>query len=330
MIKYSVIVPAFNAENTIGRCLDSILSQNYGHMEIVLINDGSTDSTNLICEEYANKHSFIRYMRQDNKGVSIARNNGILCANGKYILFVDSDDYVYDGIFETLDRLLREKDYDYIVLSEIRKKGNEEKTVKKSEFRTDNKIDTLKKVRSLISNKGINAPWAKLYQRSIILNYHIFFTPHASIAEDKAFNVKYTMHIKNIRISSVPVYVVTLDNENSLSRKKNRELEWQFKLTKADYEHELQTVDLSTKEKIIIKQGLEFCIYRDVYSNTKRMIIAGKNKNERRAFIIEKCKIINERKLLFPYTRFALMIVIPVKLQWWWLIDFVACKLAKT
>ncbi len=330
MTKYSIIIPAYNAEKTIQRCLDSIISQHYQDIQIIIINDGSTDLTDSICKEYAVNHPFIKYIRKENEGVSIARNQGLSCAEGEYILFVDSDDYICDGMFETLDRLLKEKEYDYIVLSAIKKKGDEKKPVIKTEFKADNKTQTLKKIRDLISDKGINSPWAKLYKRSIIQEHNIYFTPHVSIAEDKAFNIKYSMYINSIRVSSEPVYTVAADNENSLSRKKDRNLEWQFKAASEDYENELEISPLSAYERTLIKQGLDFCSYRDVYSNTKRMIIAGKRRTERKRFIKKVCKDLIEKKRGFPFTLYALMIVIPVKLKMWRVIDFAANRLTKT
>lgn len=330
MVKYSIIIPVYNAEKTIQRCLNSVLSQHYQDIEIIIINDGSTDLTDSICNEYVGKHPFIKYFRKKNEGVSIARNQGLSCAEGEYILFVDSDDYICDGMFETLDRLLKEKEYDYIILSAIRKKGDEKKPVIKTEFKADNRTQTLKKIRDLISDKGINSPWAKLYKRSIIQKHNINFTPHVSIAEDKAFNIKYSMYINSIRVSSEPVYIVTEDNENSLSRKKDRNLKWQFKATREDYEKELKRSHLSAYERALIKQGMDFCSYRDVYSNTKRMIVAGKGEKERKRYIKKACNDLLEKKMSFPFTIYALMIVIPIRLKLWRLIDFVANRLTKT
>ena len=96
MAKYSVIIPVYNAEKTLRRCVDSVLNQNYGDMELLLINDGSTDGSLDICNGYRSFSPQVRVIDKTNGGVSSARNAGLGIAEGEYILFVDSDDYVSD------------------------------------------------------------------------------------------------------------------------------------------------------------------------------------------------------------------------------------------
>lgn len=102
MSKVSVIVPTYNGEKTLGRCLDSILNQTYGDLEIILINDGSTDGSLQKCREYAYRDSRIIVIDQPNCGVSSARNAGIERATGEYLAFVDSDDYLDLTMYERL------------------------------------------------------------------------------------------------------------------------------------------------------------------------------------------------------------------------------------
>lgn len=98
----SVIVPVYNVENYLRECLDSIINQTYQHLEIILIDDGSTDSSGNICDEYAKKDSRIVVAHRDNKGVSGARNVGIELSKGEYITFVDSDDAIHEKFLEKL------------------------------------------------------------------------------------------------------------------------------------------------------------------------------------------------------------------------------------
>lgn len=93
-IKVSVVIPIYNAEEYLNKCIDSILEQSLKEIEIILINDGSIDRSGEICDEYAMKDERIRVIHKVNEGVSRARNRGIVEASGKYIMFVDSDDYV--------------------------------------------------------------------------------------------------------------------------------------------------------------------------------------------------------------------------------------------
>lgn len=98
----SVIVPIYNMEKYLKRCLDSIVNQTYSDLEIILINDGSKDNSKEICDDYAKKDKRIRVIHKDNEGVSAARNDGIDAANGEYLAFVDSDDYIAPDMIERL------------------------------------------------------------------------------------------------------------------------------------------------------------------------------------------------------------------------------------
>ena len=126
--KYSVIIPVYNAEKTLRRCVDSLLTQQYADAEIILVNDGSTDSGGEICKEYAASNRQVQYIDKANGGVSSARNAGIRRASGRYILFVDSDDSVVPGYFEQLDRIDGDGKYDFVWFS-VNYIRNEEKTV---------------------------------------------------------------------------------------------------------------------------------------------------------------------------------------------------------
>ena len=100
--KVSVIVPVYNVEDYLERCVGSIIGQNYQDLEIILVNDGSTDSSGIICDNLAQKDNRIRVIHKQNEGLGYARNSGLDVANGQYIFFVDSDDYIMPGIIKEL------------------------------------------------------------------------------------------------------------------------------------------------------------------------------------------------------------------------------------
>ena len=102
MIKISIIVPVYNIEAYVARCLDSLVQQDLKEIEIIVVNDGSTDNSPEICKSYAKKYPNIKYISQRNQGLSAARNTGISAAKGEYIGFVDGDDFVKNGMFSTL------------------------------------------------------------------------------------------------------------------------------------------------------------------------------------------------------------------------------------
>ena len=119
LTEISVIVPAYNVEKYIGECLDSLINQTFGDIEIICVNDGSTDSTPDILNEYASSDSRIRVISQKNKGLSGARNTGLRNAEGKYIYFIDSDDYLELDALEKLYNLSGQKDLDMVMFKLI-------------------------------------------------------------------------------------------------------------------------------------------------------------------------------------------------------------------
>jgi len=114
MNKVSVVVPAYNMEGTIARCLDSILNQDYKDFELILINDGSKDRTGQICENYVQKDNRIRYVARENKGLSLTLKEGIEISTGSFITFVDSDDYVEPHMLRTLVTTQERTDADLV------------------------------------------------------------------------------------------------------------------------------------------------------------------------------------------------------------------------
>ena len=114
-MKLSVIIPVYNVQHTLERCLDSIISQPYPDWEVILVDDGSKDNSPTICDHYAEAYSNIIVIHKENKGLSDARNVGVQHATGQYITFVDSDDYIDQSTFEEVMHILNEHpEYDMI------------------------------------------------------------------------------------------------------------------------------------------------------------------------------------------------------------------------
>ena len=105
----SVVVPVYNIKEYIDKCIDSIVNQTYSEIEIIIVDDGSSDGTEQIVDEYEKKYKNIAVYHTENKGVSAARNLGISKASGKWIIFVDGDDYLENGYVETLVELMKKK-----------------------------------------------------------------------------------------------------------------------------------------------------------------------------------------------------------------------------
>ena len=110
MIKYSFIVPVYNTEKYLKKCLDSLVNQTYKDFEIIVVNDGSTDKSSSIISKYQKKYKNIIVINKENEGLSMARNRGVQKSSGKYIIFVDSDDYVSNNLLEEVDKKIDDSD----------------------------------------------------------------------------------------------------------------------------------------------------------------------------------------------------------------------------
>lgn len=327
MYKYSVIIPIYNAEATLDRCINSLLSQNYDSAEIILINDGSSDKSGEICEQYARVSSRVKYILQENCGVSRARNNGISVASGRYILFVDSDDYVANGYFEQLDHCLKLHDSDWLIFSEYHCKASNITEIKHQPFFTDESDDLFDKISDLMCRKVISGPVTKIYKKSIIDKYQICFPEGVSIAEDRTFNIKYALHIKSLRVIDVPLYYVSLDNETSLSRRKKEHFGEQAEIVRKDIDKAIAECNLTDNEKQYFIDALNFGECRVAYTYAKMFWQANDKRGVRIKKIKQLCRDINSRHYSYPKTRYCKLITLPVRLELAWMIDAMAWKL---
>ena len=166
----SIIVPVFKVEKYINKCINSIISQTYRNLEIILVDDGSPDNCGKICDEYTNIDERIKVIHQKNMGLSAARNNGIKIAKGDYIGFVDSDDYIEKTMFEDLYNALIDNVADisicnfYIVQSNT----TEKRVRNKERDKKYNKIEILKEI--LLDRDVQSYAWNKLYKKELFKN----------------------------------------------------------------------------------------------------------------------------------------------------------------
>lgn len=164
--KVSIIVPVYNVEDYLSRCMDSILRQTYTNIEIIVVDDGATDKSGELCDKYAQKDSRVRVVHQENRGLSGARNTGIDTATGEYITFIDSDDYVADNYVEELLLILHQHKADISIC--MGKKfsdvvGNLEKGEDKIFLYTSETA-----LESMLYRKKVNSyAWGKMYKRKL-------------------------------------------------------------------------------------------------------------------------------------------------------------------
>jgi glycosyltransferase involved in cell wall biosynthesis len=183
----SIIVPIYKAEKYIHRCIDSILAQSYTDFELLLIDDGSPDNCGAICDEYAAKDSRVRVLHKENGGVSSARNLGLDNAQGEWITFIDSDDWVES---EFLDKLIEGGNADLIVGGCYRTSGMKQ--------HLEDRLYDMKSIPEFLDlyldKLLLRTPWGKLFKRSIIEDNHIRFKKDIRFGEDTLVVYEYLCH----------------------------------------------------------------------------------------------------------------------------------------
>ena len=203
----SVIVPVFNTEKYLACCLDSICKQSYADLQIILINDGSTDGSMRICEEYAKKDSRITLLSQKNAGVSSARNAGLGVAVGHYLCFVDSDDYLEIDAINTLVSSQIHEDLIVSRFSTVDENGSIESESKKFDSFTTDSDSMIKYVLNpTIEYEYQGYLWNKLYLNEIIQKNCIRFDESISYNEDRLFLINYLLSSKKVRFISDKTY----------------------------------------------------------------------------------------------------------------------------
>lgn len=213
MIDLSIIVPTYNAEKYIKKCLDSLINQTKKELEFIVINDGSTDNTENIIKQY--KDSRIKYYKNDNQGIGKTRNFGIEKATGRYIMFIDSDDYIDKNMAKLMFDKAFSNNLDMVICDYYRvinDKIYEEKLV-------DFKPTTLKQNPDLICKVNLS-PWNKLYKRSLIIENNIRFVEDLKY-EDVPFVCQTLNKAKKIgKVNQCLNYYVIHNNSETTIRDK--------------------------------------------------------------------------------------------------------------
>ena len=241
MPKVSIIVPVYNVERYLRQCLDSLVDQTYQNIEIICVDDGSTDASSEILTEYALKNSKVRVIRQENSGLSVARNVGFSFATGEYVMYVDSDDWIDVCACEKAVFKAEEHAADLVMWPYIREFPNrsapkvifsEEKTFHAAECR-----ELQRRMVGLLGTElahpenadALCTVWGKLYLRELIAQNDIHFTDLQRIGtyEDGLFNLHYLAHVKNA--TYIPDYLSHYRKNSGMTSKYRKELAAQWK-----------------------------------------------------------------------------------------------------
>lgn len=210
MLKYSVIIPVYNVESYLSRCIDSLLAQNYVDLEILLIDNGSKDQSGQICEDYAAQFSNITAYHIPNKGVGSARNFGLSKAKGDFICFVDADDYLVGNLFSDVESQL-DSQLDLLVFSyynSIEKNLSEiDRSAKilPTEGKKD-KSDFIALFQELFLTDMMYTVWNKIYRREFLEEHQIVFESY-ELGEDVRFNLNVYQHVNAVLLVKSCYYV---------------------------------------------------------------------------------------------------------------------------
>lgn len=222
---FSIIVPVYNAEKYMNQCIDSLVNQEVKscEYEIILVNDGSTDSSLSIMREYEKKCERVTVVDQSNQGVATARNLGIEHARGNYIFFVDSDDWIEKNTLSVMYEWVLKEEPD-IVMFNYARNCEQERSVQKNVV--GHAVKTVGVDKDAMTYMSYNYIWDKLYKKSIILENELSFRKDVHFGEDTLFLCEYLMHVNKIVLEENCLYNYRESAEISLSNKYVPEMDY--------------------------------------------------------------------------------------------------------
>lgn len=225
MPSVSLVVPVYNVGNYLRTCLDAILAQTFTDFELILVNDGSTDDSGAICDEYAARDERIMVIHKVNEGAGPTRNAGIASANAEYIAFPDADDWIEPEMLANAYRLAKEHDVDFVMWgSEVLAFEGEtllgKRIINFPDTTYDNQYECRTHFMELFSDIRLlfDSPWSKLYRRSIINENQLIF-PQIRRAQDAVFNLDFFNHVTKVVITSAVYYHYRENDQDKVWRK---------------------------------------------------------------------------------------------------------------
>lgn len=206
MLIASIIIPAYNVEKYITDCLNSVLSIESTNYEVIVVDDGSTDKTAMIVDEYANRYKSLHVIHQSNQGVSAARNRGIRSATGEYLIFVDGDDTVDGKILQNILTFLELHRGMHMFIAPWYEGNETSGYLVKSYATVKHENVSLDQVNTLIVNQKINEPWKRIIRRELLCSNDVFFDTDMYIGEDICFLVSAMRFVCSCMYIDKPYY----------------------------------------------------------------------------------------------------------------------------
>lgn len=304
-IKVSIIIPIYNSECYLERCLDSILAQSFTEWECICVNDGSTDRSNLILERYRIKDERFKVIEQENAGASVARNNALSFVKGKYIVFVDSDDYISYDYLQILYEKITNDNSDLCCCGYY--SIEREKIVKQHDFPLDNQGRDYF-LKCLFSGTG-GTICSKIFSSQLIRTNEIKFNTDFSLCEDQLFSLEIMCNSNKITSVEYFGYYYERNNQYSLVKGANYEV-WLAQLKLIEYmdsymlkfsvEDELREFVLENKFKSVL-----YCI---VFSTG--LLTYEKWKN-----VLNNVYVQKHMKKVHIKTKFDFAYIFPIKIK---------------
>ncbi len=287
--KISIIVPVYNAEKTLKQCVNSILSQTYKNIEVILVNDGSTDDSLKVCNKFSDEDKRVLVLSQKNMGVSASRNKGLKFAKGEFIQFIDSDDYIDKFMCEKLVKNIKQYKADVVVCgyNKISFNGIESKQGPRAVVEG---IANLEQVFATAFEGALfNAPWNKIYKRSKIKET---FLEGLCLGEDLKFNLSYFSNCDKFVFTNDCLYNYTDYSNSSLSERYDDDLlNLQLNLYKSSQDFCVKnfngSIGIDSTKKVFEKE---------IYYYIKKLILKSNYKRRDKLEKIKECLYITEIK----------------------------------
>ena len=233
--KVSIIIPCYNVEEYIEKCIKSVLNQTYENLEVILIDDGSTDNTNQVILKTTMNKENIKYITNKNAGVSNARNTGIKAATGDYIMFIDSDDYISSNMIKNMQKLMERYNTDLVKCNIKKEYISRQKTEKVKPIyskvryiQSSSFCNTIHK--KILSTETMNSACASIYKTKIIKENNLLFREDIHNGEDAIFFMNYIDNSKSIVYTPTAYYNYTIKNTGLTGTALSMEKLWSSKL----------------------------------------------------------------------------------------------------
>ena len=221
---FSIIIPVYNTEEYIEQCLESVINQTYTNLDIIIINDGSTDNSGVICDEYVDKDSRIRVIHKENGGLSDARNIGVNESTGDYIIFVDSDDYIEINTCEVFYSLIKTNQHIDVILAKFKQDINNKIYYKNNPFSDDDTkmivsgkeyLEKMFLLRTFTENV-----WCNIYSRYFLKENNLFFKKDI-FHEDVHWLIRVLLSAERVICNEFVFYINRADRPNSITTSKD-------------------------------------------------------------------------------------------------------------